>query len=154
VKKNTSVPVPVPVSKATNAYELLTDIMRVVKSEPKRLNMDNWLLVDSDIDARNRPACHTVACVAGWATVLVDGRDAAMTMDAQSRATELLFGGYNYASPIYQDIQDLFFTFPTPKECGGRPGTMQYARYIAKRIKALRDKYEHEFKERAIEREV
>jgi hypothetical protein len=59
----------IPTSKATNAYDLLSDVRALILAEPKRLHMNYWKLVaDSEsVSAaqvpKGFPECGTVACI-------------------------------------------------------------------------------------------
>jgi hypothetical protein len=93
----------VPRSQAKNAYELLDEIKAVITAEPKRINMDNWLFDPKDVPEPSRPACGTVACIAGWTCLLVDGVEKTVlasgligkpvfSVSVPARAAELLGG--------------------------------------------------------------
>jgi hypothetical protein len=57
-----------PVSKATNAYELLDDIKALALEEPKRISMDTWRSSEGRLGV---PPCGTVGCIGGWVEALV-----------------------------------------------------------------------------------
>ena len=62
-----------PVSKATNAYELLEEVCQAITEEPLRYNQQTW--IDQNIGLRREfeeevPACGTMACIAGWVCTL------------------------------------------------------------------------------------
>ncbi len=59
-----------PKSKATNSYELLDDVCRAIEEEPKRFSWGDWVEDADRKDPELRPACNTLACVAGWMTLL------------------------------------------------------------------------------------
>ena len=59
----------IPRSKATNAYDLLSEIQDLIRTEPKRYNQNIWLRRVKRGEAK-RPACGTVGCVAGWVVAL------------------------------------------------------------------------------------
>lgn len=71
-----------PKSKATNAYELLEELIQAVLEEPLRYDQSDWLsqgvyrMSIHRTRGRNVPACGTVACFAGWVVTLVQGYDA------------------------------------------------------------------------------
>lgn len=84
--------------------ELLRKIQKHILAEPERFAMSWWcgtgdpgkpLLDDSfgesNIDALIAPECGTVACIAGWAVLLSDGKDGIYSSRyIQERAWELL----------------------------------------------------------------
>lgn len=73
---------PVPKSTATTAYGWFGDVAKLIREEPRRIYMSDWvkayrkpdLVVQTDYDYeaeryRNSipgPACGTVGCIAGW----------------------------------------------------------------------------------------
>lgn len=68
---------PLPVSHATNLYDLLSDVIVAIESEPKRLDLTNWMMhperaqhfyADDEL-----PSCGTTACIAGWIVILGKG---------------------------------------------------------------------------------
>jgi len=61
-----------PVSKATNAYELLDEIRELIIEEPLRYNQASWLSIGEDAHRIYEvvPSCGTVGCVAGWVVAL------------------------------------------------------------------------------------
>lgn len=95
----------VPHSEAANAYDLLSDVIRVVEEEPRRLYMNQWLIIgvrmdsvgeiwlDGSRDTMKPPACGTVGCIAGWVTLLK--RETVVELmrgDTQDRAFALIMG--------------------------------------------------------------
>lgn len=62
----------VPFSTATNAYDLLSDVIAAIQSEPRRLDMGQWLCIADSYggDFSHFPACGTIGCVAGWVIFL------------------------------------------------------------------------------------
>lgn len=60
-----------PRSAATNAYDLLQDVKKVILEEPLRLDMSIVCLRGEGISLDIlKPACGTVGCLAGWVLVL------------------------------------------------------------------------------------
>lgn len=113
-----------PRSQATNAYDLLNDVIVAIRAEPLRLDMGSWLTpADMAFSSRDRqPACGTVACVAGWtailgsplptrAEVIEKGIYAWSWSSPSDRARELLVprtlrnavDDYNYSYDAYND---------------------------------------------------
>lgn len=50
--------------------KLLRQVKRHIQEEPKRLNMSEWGTLALYLPKNRRPACGTVACIAGWACLL------------------------------------------------------------------------------------
>lgn len=150
-------PVPLPRSTATNAYDLLLDVIRVVEEEPRRLLMDivsnkySWC-IPNDIEL---PPCGTVGCVAGWCAILTG---------QERRASAILAAGEALgASPNVDlhddDIEDaehteisddnfensldaLFFEeFPDDDE-DVAPGSPEYVAHVVARIRFFMAKWE------------
>lgn len=62
--------------------ELLNRVKDIILEEPRRLNMDDWIIAfqhtgwhDSGVNFEHAPACGTIACVAGWVHVLLRPSD-------------------------------------------------------------------------------
>src|SRR6185437_2038910 len=67
--------IPLPESKATNVYDLLQDLYRVIEQEPTRLDMAASILAIRgkryySTDTTGLPPCGTVGCYAGWINIL------------------------------------------------------------------------------------
>lgn len=67
---------PLPVSHATNALELLEEVIKLIEEEPLRYDQSDWLkrytefydypgMAPTDV-----PACGTIGCIAGWVATL------------------------------------------------------------------------------------
>jgi hypothetical protein len=127
----------IPVSKATNAYELLDEIKALALEEPKRMNMGLWRVEDGDewtiaafeIDL---PSCGTVGCIGGWAEVLAGSSDALGLTWCQS---EELFSGDALIAESIRIGQ-----------------TVEHAQHVADHITAFQQKYEAQLKAKAVTR--
>jgi hypothetical protein len=69
----------IPKSTATNAYDLLGDIRRIILEEPRRYDQTWWRYIEGVPNSSGKapsdyPACGTVCCVAGWVTALTSRR--------------------------------------------------------------------------------
>jgi hypothetical protein len=152
--------VPLPVSKAENAYELLGDVIEAVQEEPKRVVMDfyvrtGWEL-DSFIDRINLrrrekvegPACGTAACVAGWSVQMARPTTKWASEDywnvfptacsvfgiSQPEGLEGNVRGAKFDGDYGKDLRRLFFKgFPRR-----RYGTKEYADHVIARIREFR----------------
>ena len=64
-----------PKSDATNAYDLLTDVCKVIDAEPKRINMGFVCIRGAALQRTygcihlEIPSCNTIGCIAGWCLV-------------------------------------------------------------------------------------
>ncbi len=62
----------IPHSQARTSWDLLRDVRQAILDEPKRLNFNVWCgLRPQALGLDTRPACDTVACVAGWMVIMV-----------------------------------------------------------------------------------
>lgn len=144
-----------PRSKAKNAYDLLNDVITVVREEPKRLFMGEWVRAFREPEAASMdwdyktgkavpgPACGTVGCVADWLVVLkrtgntiedlyemvgsISGRAASLLGEDLDGCDELFGGTVDDASG--EEVQY---------------GTQKYVAQVVKRIRA----YQKDHKER------
>lgn len=69
-----------PLSDATNAFELLDDVVVAIEHEPRRVNMGEWITRGFRLEAlmrglrlRKGPACHTAGCIGGHVVMLATG---------------------------------------------------------------------------------
>lgn len=96
---------PLPVRTATNAYELVDNVIAAIREEPRRLDMSIWInsLLGCEEEtveylADGFPACGTTACFAGWITALTFDESQTQvsfysdSIDAQARALFVLCG--------------------------------------------------------------
>jgi hypothetical protein len=121
-----------PRSTATNAYDLLGDVITCIQHEPRRCYMKNWITpaitvkFETDLEG---PPCGTAACVAGWICLLADGR----ARDVLMRACALL----NVDS---LDVDDLFWGTVMSRDNGRSLsyGDDGYVPAVMARIEAFR----------------
>jgi len=82
--------------------ELLRKVQRHIKEEPKRLRMNNWLVIRQpgehiymDTGYIIMPSCGTVGCIAGWTWFLAQNPEeleyklAQMSKDSKGRTSSL-----------------------------------------------------------------
>ncbi len=147
-----------PRSRATNAYDLLNDVARAVLEEPKRLNMDHWLIVGKKTIKKmhvKEPMCNTVGCLAGWVTVLTRTPtiERAGCQPSKRRVSEsaiqILAGevpeGGGFVTPddkFVNDLENLFHCFPYQRASG----TRAYAREVVKALRAFQKKHKSRLK--------
>lgn len=152
-----------PRSSATNAYDLLADVCRVIREEPRRYYQGSWavrrredicrLLLDHGHADPAPPMCGTMACRAGWIVQLRDGclppADSGLdrwSSPIEDRAKELLRADYDDDSTFAGDVDSLFD--PTLSTGGGlRVGTAAYAREGVKGLRAFMAKYKARLKD-------
>lgn len=78
-------------SKATNAYDVLSEVREIILDEPLRYNQVTYL---STGDGPGFPKCGTVACVAGWTEVITGSTMASDVLGlTDAQAGELFFYG-------------------------------------------------------------
>lgn len=139
-----------PVSKATNAYELLDEVKALILEEPKRYDQGVWL-VESEEEAAGHglllPACGTVACVAGWVVLLkASGTD---YDSIQDRARDILGLGW-------VDSVDLFDGSAIENACdeedllGVVEQSPKYAALGARHISSFQAAHEAQLKAKAV----
>jgi hypothetical protein len=98
------------------AKQVLEFVLRLVKEEPKRLNMSDWTLMFKDRvkdpRVKEAPACGTVACLAGWVTIATTGEEAY----GSERPLRILgLGDIKQHWLIRSDLETLFFSNLLPR---------------------------------------
>lgn len=133
-----------PVSKATNAYELLAEIRQIILEEPKRYDQNMWLLTGAI--GERAPACGTVGCVAGWAVALKADEVPAWYLVAE-KAQEILGLGSEEAGELFSSE-----AASTPRErCyGPRTRNPAHARRGAAHIRRFMEKYKDQLKAKGV----
>lgn len=109
--------------------ELLEQVKAHILAEPRRINMDDWQTELDEVDKHLRPACGTIACIAGWACVLGIGTRVRGN-DIEWAAEEVL--GLDDGGPLFF-VDD----WPSEFEVALRretKGTLGYAEVVAARI--------------------
>lgn len=117
----------IPKSKAKTAYGLVSDVIRAMVEEPKRVNMGVW--VSHRLPEHGGPACGTIGCFAGWVSLLKDATD--IPQRAEDRAIELLGDQINYHTAPDGD----YVFGDMGRDIKGNPGTSKYALSVVKRIR-------------------
>lgn len=157
---------PLPISLATNAYELMEDVNRAILEEPKRLNMSNWVSMFKGEDLtkykyHENPACGTVCCYAGW-TVALKGLNpseivmGATASDVGHKAVALLGGRDNEDLAYELDSAFRGTEVLVPEEdwdedgCTYDPGTPAYATAVVARFRVIMDKHEAHLRATAV----
>jgi hypothetical protein len=118
---------PLPRSRAKTAYDLVSDVIRAILAEPKRVDMGVYR--DKRLPEDGGPACGTVACFAGWVNILAGNHGPWGDIDA-----EITLGvDLNY----YTAGEDGWYVFNAGGggDIKGRVGTKQYAYSVVKRIR-------------------
>lgn len=151
---------PLPRSRATTAWGLLQDVKRVMRKEPKRVDMNSYVAqlknraylfkpgradtYDDPTDLQRQqqrvlaqfPACGTTGCFAGWVCVLAGKPEASASADC---AKSILGRGCQYTLgrapgvPSYSATEEVFDdggTLPTTAVAG----TPKYAEAVCARI--------------------
>lgn len=122
-------------SDAENAYDLMSDIREYVLEEPKRVWMGDWLIKGHDkiklyFDVKG-PACGTVGCIAGNASVLAE--------IPWTNADHVLSGG-NEA--LRRALVSMFYD----TDVDARYGTKKYAQIVAKRIREFQKEHKDDLR--------
>lgn len=130
---------------ATNAYQLLDEVVAAILAEPKRLDMASWVRsaehLGSFTSSSRVPACGTVACCAGWVCVLARPRavvQAARTGEnghISSIAKHLL--GVSDAPGGFERALDRLFVAHGANIMDLQWGTRRYALAVVARIRAF-----------------
>ena len=134
-----------PVSRATNAYNLLTKVKAVILEEPERFDQRVWWM-----DRRHWagawsvrwPACGTVGCVAGWVVALTHGRP----------NTLRLMGGMEISAGNILGLTDVqaveLFLYGPPMDglTVTQAQTEAYARAGAQHIEQFQNRHEAQLK--------
>lgn len=150
---------PLPKSSATNAYDLLTDVIRVVEEEHRRLYMGNWFSSEEELPAGMfLPACGTVACVGGWIVILTepwlrspdDVLQFALGTSFMLVAREKIIGDTESlnSDAMRKALTALFTTFPEIWAKPLTPGTSAYVLAIVDRIRDFQSAFEPELRAR------
>lgn len=150
----------VPRSTATNLYDLLNDVCRVVTDEPKRVYMpdvvrafrnkkDAQVRIHSDHSLttviKDGPACGTVGCIAGWMKVLTRTDDKEMSGVSLRQSLTLINMTRLFGSPFGSGLgsaADSLFTQDFPDDL--TYGTRAYARHVVRNIRAFQKKHKAE----------
>lgn len=115
----------IPKSKAKNAFDLLSEVQRLILAEPKRYNQAVWLSHGSPKTDPAYPSCGTIGCVAGWVATL-KGAQSTAAKHTVERATEVL-------GLSKDQVWDLFDGGAL--DATARPGTLTYARAGVRHIR-------------------
>lgn len=155
---------PLPISLATNAYELMEDVNRAILEEPKRLNMENWVSMfkgDELTRQYQEPACGTVCCFAGWVVTLKGRNPADMIRSARDYdigfVASRLLSGDNLLLARELDAAFMGVDVYVPHEdrdseesCTYFAGTREYAAAVVARFRVIMDKHEAHLKATAV----
>jgi len=160
----------IPHSTATNAYDLISDACQAMLDEPRRLDMDFWILRGLHKVAQHRPvkktrpACNTVACAAGWIVTCagripreaMDSRfsidERSDTEDTEDMALRLLGAHWRATGEDRYEMRGQFREFfGDNRSYGGQPGTKAYAQEVVERLKRLQKRWARELKATAVE---
>lgn len=134
----------IPISRATNSYDLLEDLKKTILEEPLRLRMNDWVTALAgwtgilDIPL---PECGTVACCSGWLALL--RRSRAITQ------VDILgyHHGHDFPESALQAISALFYDMVDHLT----PGTLAYAEHITQKITAIQKEHEGDLKAFSLE---
>jgi len=134
----------IPRSRAKTAYGLVSDVIRAIKEEPKRVDM-NVLSMTKSPD-NGGPACGTVGCFAGWVSLLhgrmprrIRENWATYTIGhgygpEEVHAHELL-GACDYTNPEGSVYTEGYVFSSHGIDLHGEEGSPRYARSVIARIR-------------------
>lgn len=135
----------VPYSDAKTAYTLLSDVIRTILEEPKRVHMDNWLLQGEGVkDFLYRkgvldiggPACGTIGCISGWITTLKPNANVSSIAGEDIIAPYIGWGGgIDGAYLRRQEMREAADAMFMDTTVDATYGTRKYARIVAGRIR-------------------
>jgi hypothetical protein len=141
----------IPRSKAKNAYDLLSEVARLILAEPKRYAQEFYLSHGMPNGKPNSaalagyPACGTVGCVAGWVTTLKATTESPFLHTGQ-KAENILGLSTNQAGELF-DASALYGVtdgdIPPPQ-------TRAYAKLGAKHIRLFQRRYRAQLKAKAV----
>lgn len=101
-----------PVFHATNAYDLLEEVIAAIEQEPRRYDQGSWFsnlehLAYRREECEELPNCGTMACIAGWIAI---GTKREITEEAQSYRSIPTYAaavlGFEYHMPSRFDDDD------------------------------------------------
>lgn len=133
-----------PRSRARTAYELLSEICKLIIAEPLRYDQGSYIIRPDDVRYRTRqfPACNTIGCVAGWVCTL-RLKDRFSYVDIVDLATGILGLNPSQTKELFAAAPDIFWN----GFCDMIPAqTKEHAEAGVKHIKAFQKKYEEQLK--------
>lgn len=150
----------VPKSRATNSYDLLKDVIKAIREEPRRIYMRDWWIPEErlenqtdvvlkELSTSRFPACGTVGCIRGWMGLLVHNIGDRGIPSVAGTGTDLLPSAYSNISR--QDTDNLFYgsaEYPFPD---AKHGTVEYAEAVVENIEKYLAKWEERLKAHRIE---
>lgn len=152
-----------PISLAITGWDLLLDVKRAIREEPKRVNMTFYCNAFGTSD--QKPACGAVGCFAGWVATLgrryllpskhLNNRDLIDQFDDVA-ARRLLGRDLKYrtviGNPENEFPLDVFNSGEGDACATTKPGTRAHARAVIKRINLFMKVNEVALKARVLER--
>lgn len=150
-----------PQSVATNAYDLLSEIVNLILDEPLRYNQSNWLLTGIQLkDAGYQPPmCNTIGCVAGWATSLknqvpanYDRYSTTHQFRLEANATRLLGLTGDQATELFggSAVAEMYESIHGPNGNVPKSQTIEYALLGALHIRAFQAQHADQLRQKAV----
>jgi len=127
--------------------KLLQRVIKHILDEPRRLRQACWISERGGAEYRYAviedlaPPCGTVACFAGWVSLLSKRKRRLMEPYSEFSTRSIIQGNDVPASKARKDLERIYFFFPEHQGRKPKPGTAPYARVIAKRIQRFIDKH-------------
>lgn len=148
----------IPISKATNSYDLFDEIAEVILEEPRRVVMDT---ISMPFDAGRKytdrsPECGTQGCILGWGMYITASRDARTHNGGYAQSQHKL-GSLGWLAKylpdsVRRDADKLFFggvynpEYPWPNDKEIPFGTDAYAAAVVANIRKFQKKNDRALK--------
>lgn len=143
----------IPKSRAKNSYELLNDVVKVMREEPKRVRFGDWLMTFAGNKfSKDVPACGTIGCIAGWCiAVRAPSANILEEIELQQNSHESprQIAHRLFPLDLKSEVDDLFGVtiWSTYSNVEGTPGTHEHARSVIRRIRQFQKSHTRALKE-------
>lgn len=130
----------------TPAWDVLNRVIKLANEEPRRLHMRTWgEFVADKADTYNYlgvnlPPCGTVACLAGWSSVVISGTITAMV---PTQIAKVVAGRY------HKELYDLFVAVHLTNQRA--QGTPEHVEMVAAALQRFMDSHDVYLKARIVQ---
>lgn len=132
------------IKEPTTGWGILDRVVELIEQEPRRMRMRTWgetafhmeVVPEADF-----PECGTVACIAGWAEILIAG-DISKFVFHTGTASAI-------AGPAWKDLFELFIDQDLMDD--PRQGTPEHAARVVKAIREFQKDHEENLRARMVE---
>jgi hypothetical protein len=132
--------------RASNAYELLDGIRRLILEEPLRINMNHFYAPPSQ--RRAEPRCGMVGCIGGWTNILTNPDGDRWSWDNSEDARLTLGLTQSQAYDLFWDR--VLITEAGETASGGMAQTFEHAQHVADHIERFQKRYEAQLKAKTL----